>query len=307
MDLILAINRNTPVKRTLHKKNAIDGEMAKRMNITKFSNGTMVITNTTEVLNVTDMILQENIEEKVADHLLEGDILLDPMDPEDYKIFKLIKEDKKRLAENRLQKRQATRALKHLWTSRVVPYEIDWSLSDYKTSKLIKDTIALFNTKSCVKFMPRQRTERDWVVFIKNDGTLALKYAITAISTKTTVITKTTSQTETTTAVRTIATATTAKDTTTEATTITTETATTTITTAATETTTITISTETTITTTATATTAKDTTTEATTITTETATTTITTAATETTTITISTETTITTTTTTEAATITTQ
>jgi hypothetical protein len=66
MDLILAINRNTPVKRTLHKKNAIDGEMAKRMNITKFSNGTMVITNTTEVLNGTDMMLQENIGRKSA-------------------------------------------------------------------------------------------------------------------------------------------------------------------------------------------------------------------------------------------------
>jgi hypothetical protein len=36
------------------------------MNITKFSNGTMVITNTTEVLNGTDMMLQENIGRKSA-------------------------------------------------------------------------------------------------------------------------------------------------------------------------------------------------------------------------------------------------
>ena len=67
-------------------------------------------------------------EQKVADNLLEGDILLDPMDPEDYKIVKLVEEDKKEQAEERLQKRQATRSYKHLWHERIVPYEIDTSL-----------------------------------------------------------------------------------------------------------------------------------------------------------------------------------
>ena len=61
MDMILAINRNTPVRRTLHKQNGIEGEFAKRMNVTKFSNGTMVITNTSEVLNGTDVMLQANL------------------------------------------------------------------------------------------------------------------------------------------------------------------------------------------------------------------------------------------------------
>ena len=68
-------------------------------------------------------------EEKVADHLLEGDILLDPMDPVDYKIMKMVKEDKMEEAEDRLHKRQATRSLKHLWHNRVIPYQIDLSLS----------------------------------------------------------------------------------------------------------------------------------------------------------------------------------
>ena len=78
-------------------------------------------------------------EEKVADNLLEGDILLDPMEPADYKILELVKEDKKEEAENRLEKRQATRKLKHLWHNRVVPYTIDWSLSKYKLHSLIFD------------------------------------------------------------------------------------------------------------------------------------------------------------------------
>ena len=67
-------------------------------------------------------------DEKVADNLLEGDILLDPLEPDDYKIIKLVKEDKKIEAEQRLQKRQASRQLKRLWHNRVVPYHIDPSL-----------------------------------------------------------------------------------------------------------------------------------------------------------------------------------
>jgi hypothetical protein len=61
MDLILAVNRNTPVRRILHKENGMDAEITKRMNITKLSNGTMVITNTTEILNGTDVLLQTNL------------------------------------------------------------------------------------------------------------------------------------------------------------------------------------------------------------------------------------------------------
>ena len=169
MDMILAINNRTPVRRKLHKEPEDEGERIKRMNVTKFSNGTMVITNTSEVLNSTDVLIQANLgmanifaheifqqtdllgqkthinhahlhlrtyityfyyisEEKVADNLLEGDILLDPRDPEDYKIAKLIKEEKKEEAEHIFEKRQAMRKLKHLWHSRIVPYEIDPSL-----------------------------------------------------------------------------------------------------------------------------------------------------------------------------------
>ena len=41
---------------------------------------------------------------------------------------------------------------------------------DAESYNLIKNTIALFNTKSCVKFKPRQGNERDWVIFIKKVG-----------------------------------------------------------------------------------------------------------------------------------------
>ena len=60
MDLILAVNRNRPVTKALHKKDRIGGGMTKRMNITKLSNGNMVIANTSEVLNGTDVMLQIN-------------------------------------------------------------------------------------------------------------------------------------------------------------------------------------------------------------------------------------------------------
>ncbi|XP_028405804.1 zinc metalloproteinase nas-30-like [Dendronephthya gigantea] len=170
MDMILAINTRTPVRRRLHKETGDDGERVKRMNVTKFSNGTMVITNTSEVLNGTDVLIQANLEQKVADNLLEGDILLDPRDPDDFKILKLIKEEKKEEAEHIFEKRQAMRQLKHLWHSRVVPYEIDPSLGDESSIRVIQTTIAMFNTKSCVKFLPRRGGERNWARFIKNDG-----------------------------------------------------------------------------------------------------------------------------------------
>ena len=67
-------------------------------------------------------------DEKVADNLLEGDIVLDPLNPDDYKLIKLVKQDKKIEAEDRMRKRQATRELKHLWHRRIVPYVIDSSL-----------------------------------------------------------------------------------------------------------------------------------------------------------------------------------
>ena len=65
MDLILAINRNTPARRTLHENSGMGGEVTKRMNITKLSNGTMVITNTSEILNGTDVLLQENLGKRI--------------------------------------------------------------------------------------------------------------------------------------------------------------------------------------------------------------------------------------------------
>ena len=60
MDLIIAINRNTPVRRSYHKEDGIDAKITKRMNVTKLPNGTMVNTNTSEVLNGTDVIIQVN-------------------------------------------------------------------------------------------------------------------------------------------------------------------------------------------------------------------------------------------------------
>lgn len=62
MDLILAINQRTPVTRKFHvARQQMGEEIVKRMNVTKFSNGTMVITNTSEVLNGTDIMLQVNL------------------------------------------------------------------------------------------------------------------------------------------------------------------------------------------------------------------------------------------------------
>ena len=63
MDLILAVNQNTSVRRTLLKQREMDGEFSKRMNVTKFPNGTMVIANTSRVLNGTDMMLEINLGE----------------------------------------------------------------------------------------------------------------------------------------------------------------------------------------------------------------------------------------------------
>lgn len=47
---------------------------------------------------------------------------------------------------------------------------ISYFLGDYQSTKVINDAIAEFNSKSCVKFMPYQGIERDYVIFIKNDG-----------------------------------------------------------------------------------------------------------------------------------------
>ena len=61
MDLILAINTRTPVRRRFYQPRArMNEERVKRMNVTKFENGTMVITNTSEILNGTDVMLQVN-------------------------------------------------------------------------------------------------------------------------------------------------------------------------------------------------------------------------------------------------------
>ena len=64
MDLILAINTRTPVRRRLQKKTVVEGVEEgdmERMNLTKFTNGTMVIANTSVVLNGTDVLLQTNL------------------------------------------------------------------------------------------------------------------------------------------------------------------------------------------------------------------------------------------------------
>ena len=60
MDLIIAINTNTPVRKNYHKQDGMDAEITKRMNITKLPNGTMINTNTSDVLNSTDVIIEVN-------------------------------------------------------------------------------------------------------------------------------------------------------------------------------------------------------------------------------------------------------
>lgn len=70
MDLIIAINRNTPVRKNYHKQDGMDAEITKRMNVTKLPNGTLVNTNTSDVLNSTDVIIEVNKGRKYETSLL---------------------------------------------------------------------------------------------------------------------------------------------------------------------------------------------------------------------------------------------
>ena len=54
--------------------------------------------------------------------------MLDPENPEDYEIMKLVEKGEKEKAEKIFQKRQASRKMKRLWHKRIVPYEIHPSL-----------------------------------------------------------------------------------------------------------------------------------------------------------------------------------
>ncbi|XP_028405803.1 uncharacterized protein LOC114528384 [Dendronephthya gigantea] len=116
-------------------------------------------------------IISANEAQEIADDLFEGDVILDQVSiPEDKELYNIQhkKDNALRDGDENAAKRQGTRNLKWLWHFRKVPYEISPSL--YRAKYKILDAIRTFNSKTCVKFVPRKARDRNYVLFDKRQG-----------------------------------------------------------------------------------------------------------------------------------------
>ncbi|CAB4020073.1 partial, partial [Paramuricea clavata] len=118
---------------------------------------------------VEDKIINANNAEEISDDLFEGDIVLDPDTiPEDKELYDMQQKKKNETSVKTGTKRQGTRNLKWLWHYKKVPYEISSSLFQIKDT--ILKAIQTFNSKTCVKFVPRKANDRNYVLFDKRQG-----------------------------------------------------------------------------------------------------------------------------------------
>eukprot|EP00112_Aurelia_sp_Birch-Aquarium-sp1_P004353 Seg1491.8 transcript_id=Seg1491.8/GoldUCD/mRNA.D3Y31 product="Zinc metalloproteinase nas-4" protein_id=Seg1491.8/GoldUCD/D3Y31 len=103
---------------------------------------------------------QEEDEEEDAElnpDLFEGDL-------------KLSKEDIDQLKGNTISKKDTVAAANRRWPGARVPYTTDRSFNDRKRMKLLNDAIKQFNQKTCVRFVKKKPTDKNFIIFSNRKG-----------------------------------------------------------------------------------------------------------------------------------------